>query len=49
MQSDVFYWVLNLSIHGSLVCLLLMLLRLIRTAPGSGAHQYATAPHPPHN
>ena len=33
MQSDVFYWVLNLSIHGSLVCLLLMMLRLIRTIP----------------
>lgn len=33
MKSDVFYWVLNLSIHGSLVCLLIWLLRLIRPIP----------------
>lgn len=33
MRSDVFYWVLNLSLHGSLVCLLLWLLRLIRPIP----------------
>ena len=33
MRSDVFYWVLNLSIHGSLVCLLIWLLRLIRQIP----------------
>ena len=33
MKSDVFYWVLNLSLHGGLVCLLLWLLRLIRPIP----------------
>ena len=33
MKSDVFYWVLNLSIHGSLVCLLIWLVRLIRVIP----------------
>ncbi len=33
MKSDVFYWVLNLSLHGSLVCVLIWLLRLIRRIP----------------
>lgn len=33
MRSDVFYWVLNLSLHGSLVCLVIWLLRLIRRIP----------------
>ena len=33
MKSDVFYWVLNLSIHGGLVCLLIWLVRLIRAIP----------------
>ena len=33
MRSDVFYWVLNLSLHGGLVCLLLWLLRLVRPIP----------------
>lgn len=33
MKSDVFYWVLNLSVHGSLVCLLLLLLRRVRRLP----------------
>ena len=33
MKSDIFYWVLNLSLHGSLVCLLLWLLRRIRPIP----------------
>lgn len=33
MKSDVFYWVLNLSLHGSLVCILIWLLRLIRPLP----------------
>jgi beta-lactamase regulating signal transducer with metallopeptidase domain len=33
MKSDVFYWVLNLSIHGSLVCLLIWALRAIRRIP----------------
>lgn len=33
MKSDVFYWVLNLSVHGSLVCLLIWALRAIRRIP----------------
>lgn len=33
MKSDVFYWVLNLSIHGSLVCVLIWLLRLVKVIP----------------
>lgn len=33
MKSDVFYWVLNLSLHGSLVCILLLLLRRVRRLP----------------
>ena len=33
MKSDVFYWVLNLSIHGSLVCILIWLLRLVKAIP----------------
>ena len=33
MKSDVFYWVLNLSIHGSLVCILIWLLRLVKVIP----------------
>ena len=33
MKSDVFYWVLNLSLHGSLVCILIWLLRLLRPIP----------------
>lgn len=33
MKSDVFYWVLNLSLHGGLVCLILWLLRTIRPIP----------------
>ena len=33
MKSDVFYWVLNLSIHGSIVCFLLCLLRCVRRIP----------------
>ena len=33
MKSDVFYWVLNLSLHGSLVCALVWLLRCVRRIP----------------
>ena len=33
MKSDVFYWVLNLSIHGGLVCILIWLLRLVKRIP----------------
>ncbi len=33
MKSDVFYWVLNLSIHGGLVCTLVWLLRCVRRIP----------------
>ncbi|MBQ6030374.1 MAG: peptidase M56 BlaR1 [Oscillospiraceae bacterium] len=33
MKSDVFYWVLNLSLHGGLVCLLVLGLRRVRFLP----------------
>lgn len=33
MKSDVFYWVLNLSLHGGLVCLLVLALRRVRVLP----------------
>ena len=33
MKSDVFYWVLNLSLHGGLTCLLVLALRRIRVLP----------------
>lgn len=33
MKSDVFYWVLNMSLHGSLLCLIVLLLRRIRRLP----------------
>ncbi|MBQ9373260.1 MAG: hypothetical protein IJU06_00505, partial [Oscillospiraceae bacterium] len=33
MKSDVFYWVLNLSLHGGLVCLLVLVLRRVRFLP----------------
>lgn len=33
MKSDVFYWVLNMSIHGGLLCLIVLLLRRIRAFP----------------
>lgn len=33
MRSDLFYWVLNMSILGALLCLIVLLLRRIRTLP----------------
>ena len=33
MKSDIFYWILNMSIHGSLICLIVLLLRRIRRLP----------------
>ena len=33
MKSDVLYWVLNLSLHGGLVCLLVLALRRVRALP----------------
>ena len=33
MRSDVFYWVLNMSIFGGLLCLIVLLLRRIQKLP----------------
>lgn len=33
MKSDVFYWILNMSIHGGLMCLIVLLLRRIKALP----------------
>lgn len=38
MRSDVFYWVLNMSIHGGLVCLIVLLLRKLPRLPKSLAY-----------
>lgn len=35
MKSDIFYWVLNMSLHGGLLCLTVLLLRRIRRLPRS--------------
>ena len=33
MKSDVFYWILNMSLHGGLLCLVVLLLRRIKALP----------------
>lgn len=33
MKSDIFYWILNMSLHGGLLCLLVLLLRRIKRLP----------------
>ncbi len=33
MKSDVFYWILNMSLHGSLLCLIVLLIRRIKPLP----------------